>query len=232
MKCIIVEDNIQDLELLRWYITQESSLELKQAFPNALDAFSYISEFEPPLLFMDIDMPVIKGIDLYKKLDYQPLCVFVTAHAEYALESYEAQAFDFIVKPLTAERFHRCNKRIEEYATLKQRADLYDALFESQYIMLKEGTVTHRISLNDILYIEALNDYSKVVTKTKRYITLSKLKHFLEKLPPKDFIRIHRSYAVARQAIEKVAGNEINVGGQLLPIGKTFRLQLKMELTL
>lgn len=231
MKCIILEDNPQDLELIRWYITQESSLELKESFTSVPDALSYINEFEPPLLFMDIDMPVIKGIDLYKKLQYHPICVFVTAHSEYAIESYETQAFDFILKPLTANRFNRCVSRLKEYEQLKKRADLYDTLFESQSIMIKEGSTVHRVPLNDIIYIEALNDYSKVVTKTKNYITLSKLKHFLEKLPPKDFIRIHRSYAVAKQSIELISGNELKIAGQQLPIGKTFRLSLKMEFT-
>jgi DNA-binding LytR/AlgR family response regulator len=231
MKCIILEDNPQDLELIRWYITQESSLELKASFTSVPDALSYINEFEPPLLFMDIDMPVIKGIDLYKKLQYHPICVFVTAHSEYAIESYETQAFDFILKPLTANRFNRCVNRLKEYEQLKKRADLYYTLFEVQSIMIKEGTAVHRVPLNDIIYIEALNDYSKIVTKTKNYITLSKLKHFLEKLPPKDFIRIHRSYAVAKQSIEHINGNELKIAGQQLPIGKTFRLNLKMELT-
>lgn len=230
MKCIILEDTPQDLDLIRWYIMQESSLELKASFTSVPDALSYINEFEPPLLFMDIDMPVMKGIDLYKKLQYRPVCVFVTAHSEYAIESYETQAFDFILKPLTANRFSRCVNRLTEYEQLKKRADLYDTLFETQSVMIKEGTAVHRVPLNDIIYIEALNDYSKVVTKTRNYITLSKLKHFLEKLPSKDFIRIHRSYAVAKQSIENITGNELKIAGQQLPIGKTFRLTLKMEL--
>src|SRR4051812_29933227 len=230
MKCIILEDNPQDLELIQWYINQESYLELKAAFNNVPDALSYINSFEPPLIFMDIDMPVMKGIDLYKKLSYHPVCIFVTAHSEYALESYETQAFDFILKPLTANRFNQCIKRLAEYEQLKQRADLYDTLFEVQSILIKDGTVMHRVPLNDIMYIEALNDYSKVVTKTRSYITLSKLKHFLDKLPARDFIRIHRSYAIAKQAIEKISGNDLYIAGQQLPIGKTYRLNLKKEL--
>jgi DNA-binding LytR/AlgR family response regulator len=230
MKCIILEDNPQDLELIQWYITRDNYLELKASFTSVPDALSYINKFAPPLIFMDIDMPVMKGIDLYKKLSYHPICIFVTAHSEYALESYETQAFDFILKPLTANRFNRCIKRLEEYEQLKQRADLYDTLFEVQSIMIKEGTVMHRVPLNDIVYIEALNDYSKVVTKTRSYITLSKLKHFLDKLPANDFLRIHRSYAIAKQAIEKISGNELFIAGQQLPIGKTYRLNLKQEL--
>lgn len=227
MKCIIVEDNPRDLELLRWYVTAEPTLELKECFSNGIEAISYINSFQPPLLFMDIDMPGIKGLDLYKKLNYKPLCIFVTAFSDYALESYEAQAFDFILKPVTDTRFKQCVSRLMEYTSLQQRADLYDALFEEKTILIKEGTTTHQIPLSTILYIEALSDYSKIVTRSKKYITLSKLKHLLEKLPGSDFIRIHRSYAVAKQAIEKISNSDVSIGDLQLPIGKTFRTHLK-----
>jgi len=230
MDCIIVEDNPQDLELLSFYIKQESRIKLSKAFINALEAISFINQFHPGVLFLDIDMPIIKGIDLYRKLTYAPICIFVTAFSEYALESYEVQAFDFILKPLTKDRFTRCVNRLYEYQELKKRADLYETLFETKSLLLKEGTTSYRIPLNDILYVEALSDYSKVVTKYRNYITLSKLKHFLEKLPSEDFIRIHRSYAVAKQAIEKISSNELNIAGKHLPIGKTYKINVKAEL--
>ena len=104
-KCVIVEDNPNDMELLTHYVSGEPTLELAQTFANAIEALSLVKLLRPPLLFMDIDMPVMNGIDLFKNLDYHPLCIFVTAHSEYALDSYEAQAFDFILKPVTAKRF-------------------------------------------------------------------------------------------------------------------------------
>lgn len=230
MKCIIVEDNIQDLELLSWYIKQQGDLELKQCFTNGLEAISYINDYKPRLIFSDIDMPVIKGIDLYKKLQYNPICIFVTAYSEYALESYESQAFDFMLKPVTEERFLRCMARVREYESLKTRAGLYDTMFEEKSISIKDGLSTYKIPLSEIMYIEALNDYTKVVTANRKYITLSKLKHFLDRLPQGEFLRVHRSYAVAKKAIQKIAGNEIFIDKQVLPIGKTFKPTLKAEL--
>ena len=230
MKCIIVEDNPHDLDLLKYYVQKEHFLEFTHSFANAVEAIAYINKFHPPLIFLDIDMPVVKGIDLYKSLAYKPVCIFVSSYSEFAIESYEIQAFDFILKPVTADRFNDCIRRLGEYEELKKRADLYNTQFQLQNILVKEGTATYKIHLNDIVYIEALNDYSKVVTKTKKYITLSKLKHFLEKLPGEDFIRIHRSYAVSKSAVEKISGNEMIIGGQKLPIGKTYRLQLKTAL--
>lgn len=234
MECIIVEDNVQDLELLRHYVSQERGLTLKQCFSNGVEALSYLMSFRPPLLFLDIDMPGLKGIDLFKQLPYRPICVFVTAHGEYALDSYESQAFDFILKPVMPDRLARTVQRIQEYTDICQRADLYDTVFEAQCIMIKEGTSLYKVPLQEIIYLEALNDYTKVVTKTRKYTTLSKLRHFLDKLPPKEFIRIHRTYAVALKAINKATSHELHISGLPasieLPIGKTYRQDLKVIL--
>lgn len=230
VKCIVVEDTPADRELLLHYLRAEPSLELVQAFENAVEALSTLKALQPPVLFLDIDMPVLSGMELFKKLDYNPLCVFVTAHSEYALESYEAQAFDFILKPVTGERFGQTVRRLNEYLQLRQRADLYDAAFETESILLKEGLDNYRVRLNDILYIEALKDYSKVVTPQKKYITLSKLKHFVDKLPPEDFIRIHRSYAVAKSKVSAFNRDEVTVDNETLPIGKTYRQEVRQQL--
>lgn len=229
-KCMIVEDSPNDMELLSHYVNNEHSLQLSHTFMNGLEAMPLMKMLRPPLLFMDIDMPVMNGIDLFKNLDYTPLCIFVTAHSEYALDSYEAQAFDFILKPVTAKRFEQAITRLNEYLQLRQRADLYDTAFEKESITIKEGTTNHRVPLNDILYIEALKDYSKVVTLKKKYITLSKLKHFVDKLPPADFIRIHRSYAIAKNKISTYNREEITIEKETLPIGKTYRQEARMQL--
>lgn len=229
-KCIIVEDSPHDMELLKHYVSSEPTLELAHTFINGIEALSLLKVLRPPLLFMDIDMPVINGIDLFKNLDYHPLCIFVTAHSEYALNSYEAQAFDFILKPVTGKRFDQTISRVNEYLQLRQRADLYDTAFEKESITIKEGIINHRVPLHDILYIEALKDYSKVVTPKKKYITLSKLKHFMDKLPPSDFLRIHRSYAIAKNKVTTYNRDEVTIDKEILPIGKTYRQEARMTL--
>ncbi len=227
VKCIILEDNEADMDLLTHFVKSEPRLLLQQTFKNPLEAIAYIQQQQPPLIFMDIDMPVMSGMELFKSLDYNPLCIFVTAYSNFALESYDARAFDFILKPVTAKRFNETLARVDEYVEIKSKAELYDASFEGKRILLKEGTVTHQIELHDILYLEALKDYTKVVTTKRKFITLSKLKHFMEKLPPIDFIRIHRSYAVAKSKIEKIGKDEVTVLQIVLPVGKTYKQELR-----
>ncbi len=229
-KCIIVDDSPTDAELLKHFISKEPSLDLVHTFSNGIEAIGLIKDLRPPILFLDIDMPVVSGIDLFKSIGYSPVCIFVTAHSEFALESYEAQAFDFILKPVTAVRFEQCIRRIKDYLELKERADLYSATFEHEHIVIKEGTVNYKVPLNDILYIEALKDYSKVVTEKKRYITLSKLKYFVDRLPKEDFIRIHRSYAVSKSKIKSYTKDELTTGSETFPIGKTYRQDVRQQL--
>jgi DNA-binding LytR/AlgR family response regulator len=228
--CVIVEDNPVDAEYLQSFVRQYPQLVLKAVFSNALEANAYIQQQQPRLLFMDIDMPVMNGMDFFKQLHPQPICIFVTAHSEYAWEGFEAQAFDFILKPVKADRFAASMERLAEYLQLVKRADIFDSQFEENNIVVKEGATKHVIPIHEILYIEALKDYSKVVTLHKKIMTLSKLKHFLDKLPAQQFIRIHRSYAVAIKKISKVEATDLYIDNIQLPVGKTFKQQLKQIL--
>ncbi len=230
ISCIIVEDCQVDMEYLRSLVEGQETLALKGCFYNPLDASAFIRQHSPQLVFMDIDMPVMNGMDFFKTLSPQPVCIFVTAHSEHAWESYEVQAFDFILKPARPDRFAQCITRLQEYLELKKRSDIYESQIEKNTITIKEGSTKHVININDILYIEALKDYSKVVTRNKKIMTLSKLKHFLEKLPEEQFVRIHRSYAVALQKITKVNGNDVYIQNIKLPVGKTFKSILKSAL--
>lgn len=225
--CIIVEDKPIDLEYLRSMVERQEMLDLRGCFANPLAASSFIQQYGPQLIFMDIDMPVMSGIDFFKQLTPSPICIFVTAYSEHAWESYELQAFDFILKPVKKERFEICMARLKEYLELLARSDVYESQVEKNSIIIKEGTTKHIIDLNEILYIEALKDYSKVVTTTKKIMTLSKLKHFMEKLPQDQFVRVHRSYAVAVTNVKQLDSNEIYVGKTRIPIGKTYRSNLK-----
>lgn len=223
IKCIVVEDVETDFQLLYHYIKQIPILDFKGYFENALTAQEFLKKNTLDLLFMDIDMPVINGMDFFKQLTNPPICIFVTAHSEYAWEGFEAQAFDFILKPVKEDRFFQAIERLKEYFALKQRADLYDSQIDETTITIKEGTTKHIVHLSEIMYIEALKDYSKVVTTNQKIMTLSKLKHFIDKLPIEQFVRIHRSYAVAKAKITKVETNDLFVQNIKLPIGKTFK---------
>lgn len=226
ISCVIIEDNPIDAAYLQQFILQYGFLDLRAIFTNALEASEYIQNHPPQLLFLDIDMPVLNGMEFYKRLQAAPVCIFVTAHSEFAWEGFEAQAFDFILKPVRADRFSMSMNRLAEYLSLLKRADIYDSQIEENKLLVKEGTQKHLIFLHDILYIEALKDYSKIVTADRKIMTLSKLKQVMEKLPSDQFIRIHRSFAVARKKITRIETHDLYIGDCCLPIGKTFKQQL------
>jgi DNA-binding LytR/AlgR family response regulator len=230
ISCAIIDDNVIDAEYLKTFVLQYDILDLKFVFSNPLEAGELIRQHNIELLFLDIDMPLISGMDYLKKMDNAPICIFVTAFSEYAWEGFEAKAFDYILKPLKPKRFEATMARLKEYIELQNRADLYDTLIEENTITIKEGNIKHVININEILYIEAIKDYSKVVTKTKKIMTLSKLKHFLDKLPKDQFTRVHKSYAIAISKINKSDSNDIYIQNIPIPIGRTFKNNIKFLL--
>jgi DNA-binding LytR/AlgR family response regulator len=193
-------------------------------FSSAISAFS-VSEKEPiDVLFLDIDMPTLSGLELRKKLMNIPVCVFITSHPEHAAESFELETLDFIVKPLREERFAQTVSRIEEFMEIKQKAVLYETSFGDDFIYIKDGYEKVKIKLHDILYIEALKDYCILVTSYKRYCVFSSIGNLIKESHFSHFIRIHRSYAVQKQFVEKVGANEITLfNNTKLPIGNAFK---------
>ncbi|HRG18501.1 MAG TPA: LytTR family DNA-binding domain-containing protein [Flavobacterium lutivivi] len=193
-------------------------------FSSAIAAFS-VSEKEPiDVLFLDIDMPTLSGLELRKKLMNIPVCVFITSHPEHAAESFELETLDFIVKPLREERFAQTVSRIEEFMEIKQKAVLYETSFGDDFIYIKDGYEKVKVKLHDILYIEALKDYCILVTSYKRYCVFSSIGNLIKESHFSHFIRIHRSYAVQKQFVEKVSANEITLfNNTKLPIGNAFK---------
>lgn len=223
ISCIIVEDDDLDRKTTENFIQQISFLQLIGSFSDVLDASGTIKNSNIQLLLMDIDMPVVNGLDFYKSLPDQPLCIFITAHPEYALEGFESHAFDYIVKPLKFERFKQALCRAKEYLEIKGKAALYDIEFDNNRLSIKDGTTTIQLKITDIIYLEALGDYTKIITSEKMYMTLHNLKAFIEKLPEDKFLRIHRSFAVAVDRIKLLKDNELVLDNVKLPVGKTFR---------
>lgn len=222
--CIIVEDNLEDSNYLQELIQSNSLFDLRAVFENALSASSFIHEFSPQLIFMDIDMPGLNGMEFFKKLDTCSQCIFVTAHSEYAAESYEALAFDYLLKPVKRQRFNECVNRFNEYLELKRRSDIYETEINQHTITIPEGTARHIVNINSILYIEALRDYCKVYTNDRKIVTSSNLKHFITLLPENEFIRIHRSYVVAVDKVAKVEIPWLFLKNSIrLAIGRTFK---------
>jgi DNA-binding LytR/AlgR family response regulator len=224
-KYIIVDDE----ELSRLHIEAEASkypfLKKIASCSNAMEALELISQFQPDIVFADIEMPGVSGIDLIKTLSTgATLPIFVTSHPEYAIESYDLDAFDYLLKPVNADRFEKCARRLADYFELKLNAYAFNQEQDSSHqIIIKLGHDKYKIQLSDILYLEAMKDYTKIVTMAKQYLVLETLSGMHRRLPEGNFIRIHRSYVVNKQKIEIAKSQSVEIGGHKLPIGKLYK---------
>ncbi len=225
-RCIIVDDDAVDLLMSVAQVRKVPFLELLATFSSAQEAAEFLQKNEVEVLFLDIDMPGQTGLEFWQNLHSKPLCVFITAHAEYALDSYESAAFDFLVKPLKAERFERCVARLEEHFTLREKSGLFDQFLGGDSFFIKEGHEQHRITVKDVLYLEALGDYTKIVTTQRKHCVLSTLGSLLTMPEFGHFTRIHRSYAVQKMFVEKMSASELVVRGVSLPIGRKYKANL------
>jgi two-component system LytT family response regulator len=230
INCIVIDDDELDRLTVESYVEQIPFLKLEGSFASPLDCIGIIEQKNIQLLLLDIDMPEISGIEFFSALKNPPLCIFITSHPEYALEGFETHALDFLVKPTKFERFRRSALRAQEFLQIKDKARLYDVNFADDFLTIKESYDLIQIKISDIIYLEALKDYTKVITPQKTYLTLSNLKNFFEKLPGNRFLRIHRSFAVSINQIKKMEQNELLVSKVRLPVGRTFRNEVNQYL--
>jgi DNA-binding LytR/AlgR family response regulator len=224
-----VDDDAVDLLMNVSMVRKVSFLDLAGTFSSSQDAAHFLQTNEVEVLFLDIDMPVQSGLELWSLLNPKPICIFITAHAEYALDSYESAAFDFLVKPLKADRFDKSMSRLQEHFTLREKSGLFDQFLGTDSFFIKEGHEQQRISFKDVLYLEALGDYTKIVTTQKNHCVLSTLGSMLSMPEFGNFTRIHRSYAIQRFFVEKMTATEIVVRGISLPIGRKYKHNLSLQ---
>lgn len=231
LNCVVIDDNEVDRSLLEAYLSKYPFIRVTGSFSNPVESLDHLQQTNTELLFVDIDMPVINGIDFMKSVQQPALnCIFVTAHPEYAADAFDVQAVDYILKPIKEQRLDRAVQRTLELLEIRSKAIQYSLFIENDYLMIKEGTSISKVNIGDIEYLEALTNYTKVITAKRKYITLNNLKNFLDYLPTTRFIRIHRSYAVALDKIEGMDKNDLLIAGQRLPLGKTFRQEVKKRL--
>lgn len=224
IRFISIDDNHVDLLILKEYAAAFPFLTHCGSFSSSAEGLLAVETIKPDLIFSDIEMPDISGLQMLKQIKEKvPIAVFITSHPEFALEGFELSVLDYILKPVTADRFLKTASRIKEYWEMKQKAILYEVLFEKESLIIKDGHSQIKLPQQDIIYLEAMQDYTKVVTEKKNYLTLTTLTGFLEKLSDNNFIRVHRSYAVAIKKINELHNNRIICGNLEIPIGKTYR---------
>ncbi|MBL7744437.1 MAG: response regulator transcription factor [Chitinophagaceae bacterium] len=220
IRCIAIDDEPPALELIREYVSGFPALQLVQTFDDAISGGEFLRKNPIDLLFVDINMPDITGLDLVKSLQEKPMIIFTTAHRKFAVEGFELDAIDYLLKPISFERFSKAvNKTIEYYEykhhTKKETAD--NLFVYSEYRMVKIG-------LREIEYIESLEDYIKIhLTGAKPILTLMTLKGVLEKLPADKFKRIHRSYIVAIDKVNSILNRKAKLQSNVeLPISDSY----------
>jgi two-component system LytT family response regulator len=231
LKCLIVEDEPLARSLLTEYVRKVPYLELVEACASPLAAIELLHKNTIDILFLDIQMPEITGITLLKTLQKKPLVILTTAYSEYALESYELDVLDYLLKPVTFERFLKSVDKATQRLTVKTNPVQVESQPTSEpapsFVFVKDGTKLVKIRFDDILYVEGLKDYVTIHTKLQKIVTLQRLKALEEQLPANKFIRIHHSYIVALEAINTVHKGEVQIGNALLPISDSYKKAFK-----
>lgn len=226
MNCVIVEDEPLARNLMVEYVRKVPSLQLIEACSSPLTALEVLRKNAVDLLFLDVQMPELTGISFLKVLQKRPLVILTTAYSEYALEGYELDVADYLLKPITFERFLRSvDKVIQRLETTKPQAPVekISAPIDQPFVFVKDGTKLVKVVFDDILYMEGLKDYVTIHLKQQKIVSLQRLKTLEEQLPSEKFIRIHNSYIVALRAIDVVHKNHVQIREAQLPIGETYK---------
>lgn len=226
IRCLIVDDEELALNVLEKFIATIPTLELVGKCDNAIEAISFLHNNEVDLLFLDINMPELSGLDMLKTLTNAPKVILTTAYSEYALESYEYGVVDYLLKPIKIERFIKAvNKVVMQFEEFK-KSEKSITKEKPKTIFIKEEQSSYQINHQDILYIESYGNYLKVHTKEKTYVTRETMQNILNALKNDAFVRVHKSYIVNLYYINKVYGNTIKLSNIEIPIGASFKSEV------
>ena len=226
IRCLVVDDEPLALDILTDYIEKVPFLKLVTATTSAFEALAIAQKDEVDLIFLDVQMPELTGIQFLKVLNGKCCVILTTAYSKYALDGYELDVADYLLKPIAFDRFYKSVLKVQN--TLQQAnppaaaAKTIDNGINS-FIFVKTEHKIQKIYLDDILYIEGLKDYISIFTKTERIITLQHMKKMEENLPAGRFIRVHKSYIISLDKIESIERSRIQIGDKIIPVGDTYR---------
>lgn len=224
LQCLIVDDEPLALDLLENHIRAMDDLELAGRCDNALEAGTILRQKRIDLLFLDIQMPVLTGIDLIQSLQNRPKIILTTAYKEYAFEAFQLDAADYLLKPITFARFLKSiNKVCGQLATASVSASGQPPVFEEAFVYLKTEKKLVKVILKDILFIESVRDYTRVITRNQRIIAHQRISLLEEKLPEYWFLRVHRSFLVNRLHIQAFSPQFVEIGEKHIPIGRQYK---------
>lgn len=216
---LALDDELPGLAVIENFCGRIDYVKLEKTFQQPSEALKYLDQFPIDLLFLDIHMPSLTGIEFYRQVKQNTMVIFTTAYSEYAVEGFNLQAIDYLQKPFTFERFVQATRKAQEYYSLQQNQGKTD----QNYLLVRADYSLVRINFSDITYVEGLDDYLKInLHNQKTVIARMTMKAMTEKLPARDFVRVHRSFIVPLQRITNVRNKVISIGDQEIPIGASF----------
>lgn len=223
MRAIAIDDEPMALEVVRSHAAKVPFLELAACFTDAFKALDYLQKEQVDLLFLDIKMPDISGIEFFSSLQRKPMVIFTTAYSEHAVTSFELDAIDYLLKPFSLPRFIKACHKAQELLQLRgTQAPARD------YLFLKTGYEQVKVYFDEILYLEAAGNYVTFVLEDKKLLTRMTTGEATDLLPPDKFVRVHRSYIVAKNRIEKIERHQVTIQGNEVPVGASYMQQLQL----
>ena len=223
-RCLVVDDEPLAIDVIENYLQRMDNVETRRC-ENAIQAFRLLKDEEFDLIFLDIEMPLLTGLDLLGTIKNPPPVIITTAYRDYAVEGFEFVVLDYLVKPISFSRFMKAFERVIKYAAAEKAIE-NNVPGENEYLFLKVDRKFVKIMVSDILYMESLKDYIRVTTKSSSLISYNTLTAITEKLPPDKFMRIHRSFTIAIDKVNVIEGNCIEIGGKLIPISREHRQEV------
>ena len=214
--CYILDDEPLAIKVIEQHLSKLDVFNICGTSTEPLDAFQELKRLQPDLLFLDIEMPDLNGLELIEALQNKPKVIVTTAYREYAVESFELDVLDYLVKPISLSRFM---KAMDKFLALHRKSEAP----RPQFILVKANRKTHRLDLEDILYVEGVKDYVKIVLKEEQMLTKISIGNFMKELPESVFIRIHKSFIVAKNKITAYTAHDVEIDKLELPIGRVYK---------
>jgi Response regulator of the LytR/AlgR family len=232
LNCVVVEDEPLAREVLIGYIEKLPNVNLLKSFDNAFDARVFLMENTVDALFLDIEMPEMNGIDLLRMLPNPPITVFTTAFRDYAFEGFELGVIDFLLKPISFSRFKISLEKVGDFLSLKgAHADIEINTDEPKFIFVKSGVQKIKLFFTDVTYIQGLKDYAIIHAETGKIVTKGSIKSMQQLFPEPQFIRVHKSFVVAREKIIRIVKSRIVIGEHQVPIGRNYKAQMERAIS-
>ena len=227
MTCIIVDDDPMSVKLIEGLIAQTDFLTMEKSFGNPVEAMHYMQEHHADILFLDVEMPGMTGLELLTTIEDRPAVILVSGKPDYAIEGFQFDVEDYLLKPPTLPRFLKAVKKVRDKINQDQAIQ-----FKGDYVFVKSDTALVKVDIRQVQWIEALADYVAIVTKEKKYVCHSTMKAIEAKLPEAQFVRVHRSYIVRIDQIDAIEDKTVSVGKKVIPVGGTYRDNLMNRLNL